>query len=65
MHNTFSRKKTAQRLGGLGSISKSQLSRRNTKIPYEIPEVIPRHLIQKVQHTLRPVKAEKALGNLI
>ncbi|WP_077302809.1 IS4 family transposase [Virgibacillus pantothenticus] len=62
--NSLSRKKTVQRLVGLGSISKSQLSRKNREIPHEILDVTLRHLIQKVQHTLGSVKAEKALGKL-
>ncbi|MEB5452918.1 DUF4372 domain-containing protein [Virgibacillus pantothenticus] len=45
--NSLSRKKTVQRLAGLGSISKSQLSRKNREIPHEILDVTLRHLIQK------------------
>lgn len=62
--NSLSRKKTVQRLVGIDSISKSQLSRKNRVIPHEITEVILRHLIQKVHHTLGPVKGEKALDKL-
>ncbi|AUJ23848.1 IS4 family transposase [Virgibacillus dokdonensis] len=61
---SVSRKKTVQRLVGIDSISKSQLSRKNRQIPHEIPEAILRHLIQKVQYTLGPVKAGKALLQL-
>src|SRR5690625_1515372 len=38
--NALTRKKTVQRLAGIGSISKSQLSRKNREIPHEIFEVI-------------------------
>lgn len=62
--NALTRKKTVQRLAGIGSISKSQLSRKNREIPHEIFEVILRHLIQKVHQMLGPVKAEKALDKL-
>ena len=58
------RKKTVQRLVGIDGISKSQLSRKNRQIPHEITEAILRHLIQKVQYALGPVKAEKALLEL-
>src|SRR5690625_2327896 len=61
---SVSRKKSVQRLVGIDSISKSQLSRKNRQIPHEIPEAILRHLIQKVQYTLGPVKAGKALLKL-
>lgn len=61
---SISRKKTVQRLVGMDSISKSQLSRKNRQIPHEITETILRHLIQKVHHTLGFVKAEKPLDKL-
>jgi hypothetical protein len=61
---SVSRKKTVQRLVGMDSISKSQLSRKNRQIPHEVTEAILRHLIQKVQYTLGPVKAGKALLQL-
>ncbi|HHU20794.1 MAG TPA: IS4 family transposase [Bacilli bacterium] len=61
---SVSRKKTVQRLVGMDSISKSQLSRKNRQIPHEITEAILRHLIQKIQYTLGAVKAGKALDKL-
>jgi hypothetical protein len=61
---SISRKKTVQRLVGIDRISKSQLSRKNRQIPHQITGAILRHLIQKVQYTLGPVKADKALDKL-
>src|SRR5699024_9138427 len=57
-------KKTVQRLVGIESISKSQLSRKNGDIPPEIFQIILHHLIQKLHQVLGPKKAEKALRKL-
>ena len=62
--NTIKRKKTVQRLVGIGSISKSQLSRKNREIPPEIFEVILHHLIQKLNHIFGPRMVSKELGKL-
>lgn len=62
--NTIKRKKTVQRLVGIESISKSQLSRKNRDIPHEIFEVILHHLIQKLHHILGPRMVSKELGKL-
>ncbi|AUJ24850.1 IS4 family transposase [Virgibacillus dokdonensis] len=62
--NALSRKKAVQRLVGIDSISKSQLSRKNREIPHETLDVILRHLIQKIHLVLGPVKAEKVLNKL-
>src|SRR5690625_2209072 len=50
--NAIKRKKTVQRLVGIESISKSQLSRKNREIPHEMFEVILHHLIQKLHQKL-------------
>ena len=60
--DTVKRKKTVQRLVGIESISKSQLSRKNGDLPSEIFQVILHHLIQKLHHW--PIMADKALGKL-
>jgi len=62
--DTINRKKTVQRLVGIESISKSQLSRKNGDIPPEIFQIILHHLIQKLHQVLGPKKAEKALRKL-
>lgn len=62
--DTIKRKKTVQRLVGIESISKSQLSRKNGDIPSEIFQVILHHLIQKLHRILGPKTAGKALGKL-
>lgn len=62
--DTIKRKKTVQRLVGIESISKSQLSRKNGDIPHEIFQVILHHLIQKLHQLLGPKKADQALGKL-
>src|SRR5699024_5028428 len=59
--DTINRNKTVQRLVGIESISKSQLSRKNGDIPPEIFQIILHHLIQKLHQVLGPKKAEKAL----
>ncbi|MGM0939948.1 MAG: IS4 family transposase [Bacillota bacterium] len=62
--DTIKRKKTVQRLIGIESISKSQLSRKNGDIPSEIFQVILHHLIQKLHHILGPKMVDKALRKL-
>ncbi|WP_077299837.1 IS4 family transposase [Virgibacillus pantothenticus] len=62
--DTIKRKKTVQRLVGIESISKSQLSRKNREIPPEIFQTILHHLIQKLHQILGPKMADKALGAL-
>src|SRR5699024_1621737 len=62
--DTINRKKTVQRLVGIESISKSQLSRKNGDIPPEIFQIILHHLIQKLHQVLGPKKAVRKL-NLI
>ncbi|WP_156289634.1 DUF4372 domain-containing protein [Oceanobacillus salinisoli] len=64
--DTIKRKKTVQRLVGIESISKSQLSRKNKDIPPEICQVILHHLIQKL-HTnfLVPKRQTRHLASFI
>ncbi|UZD12221.1 IS4 family transposase [Virgibacillus natechei] len=62
--DTIKRQKTVQRLVGIESINKSQLSRKNREIPHEMFEVILHHLIQKLHHTLGPRMVSKELGKL-
>lgn len=59
-----SRKKMVQRLIGLESISKSQLSRKFSTLPPEMFQVILHHLVQKLHQKLGPKQAEKALGKI-
>ncbi|GAB3809418.1 IS4 family transposase [Virgibacillus kimchii] len=62
--DTIKRKKTVQRLVGIESISKSQLSRKNGDIPPEIFQAILHHLIQKLHQILGPTMTDKSLGKL-
>ncbi|MFD1068297.1 IS4 family transposase [Oceanobacillus locisalsi] len=62
--DTISRKKTVQRLVGIESISKSQLSRKNSEMPPAIFQAILHHLMQQIHRLLGPQKADKALGEL-
>ncbi|MEK5040687.1 IS4 family transposase [Sporosarcina sp. FSL K6-3457] len=58
------RKKTVQRIIGIVSISKSQLSRKLGNIPPEIFKVVLHHLIQKLHQQIGPKKADAALGKI-
>lgn len=58
------RKKKIQRLAGIKSISKSQLSRKLRNLPPEILQAIMHHLIQKLHQEFGAKKAGAALGNI-
>lgn len=58
------RKKTLQRIIGLKSISKSQLSRKQSQIPPEIFQAIFQHLVQQLHRFIGSSKASKELGRL-
>lgn len=62
--NKVTRKKTVQRLVGIESISKSQLSRKLGNIPPETFQVVLHHLVQKLHQELGTKQANKALGKI-
>ncbi len=59
------RKKNVQRLVGLESISKSQLSRKNRSIPPGVCQAVLQHLILQLHQVMGPKKASEELGKLI
>lgn len=64
MSKKLKRKKMIQRMAGIKSISKSQLSRKLRDLPPEILQAIMHHLIQKLHQEIGAKKAGAALGNI-
>lgn len=58
------RKKSIQRLAGIKSISKSQLSRKLRDVPPEIFQAVMHHLIQQLHRKIGYQKADDMLGRL-